>query len=231
MPNPKKAKKKPVVRPGRSPVPPPLPPSGRRLSQELLALFLLVLDIFLILSLVSHHPADPQTLAALGKAKTVSNWAGQIGAFVSAWLMGGIGLASFWLPIMLSWLALQSYQGSLPMISPWTAMAYVSLPLASAGLLALGWPTLDWGGGYLPGGGAIGLRLTGYFQPILNLAGSLLLFTAVALAGFMGITRLSYVALLGRCGDWIGSLGRSGVRRRRPDAGIGTDHRAKTAGP
>ncbi len=186
----------------------PVDPPGRRLSQELFALILLVLDLFLILSLVSYNPADPQTLAALGKVPTVSNWAGKVGALVAAWLMGGIGLAAFWLPIMLSWLALQCYQGTLGAISLWTGVAYLTLPLATAGLLALGWPVITWERGLLPGGGALGRWLTGHLQPVLNLAGSLLLFTAVALASFMGITRLSYVALLGRLGDWVSSLGR-----------------------
>ena len=118
---------------------------------------------------------------------------------------------------MLSWLALQSYQGSLGIISPWTGLAYFGLPLASAGLLSLGWPALAWGGGLIPGGGGIGRWLTGHFQPVFNLAGSLLLFTAVALASFMGITRLSYVALLSRLGDWVNGLGRSRPRTPLPD--------------
>ena len=195
-----------------------LTPPGRRLSQELFALILLVLDLFLILSLVSYSPADPQTLAALGKVPAVSNWGGKVGALIAAWLMGGIGLAAFWLPIMLSWLALQCYQGTLGAISPWTGVAYLTLPLATAGLLALGWPVITWERGLLAGGGAVGRWLTGHSQPVFNLAGSLLLFTAVALASFMGITRLSYVTLLGRLGDWVGNLG----RRRRPGLGTGT---------
>ncbi len=216
MPTPKRAKNKKILKPKR-PVPPPAQPPGRRLSQELLALVLLVLDIFLIFSLVSYSPADPQTLTAMGKVPAVSNWVGKVGAQIAAWLMGGFGLAAFWLPIMLSWLALQSYQGSLTIISPWTAMAYLTLPLATSGLLALGWPTLAWGGSHIPGGGGIGRWLTGNFQPIFNSAGSLLIFTAVALASFMGITRLSYVALLTRAGDWVNGLGRSRSKSPRPD--------------
>ncbi len=216
MPTLKKAKKKIITRPKQPGLPPP-EPSGRRLSQELFALILLVLDLFLILSLVSYNPADPQTLTALGKAPAVSNWAGKAGALISAWLMGGIGLGAFWVPIMLSWLALQCYQGTLGAISPWTGAAYLTLPLASAGLVALGWPMLSWGGGLLPGGGAVGRWLTGHLQPVFNLAGSLLLFLAVALASFMGITRLSYVSLLGRLGDWVGSLGRAKSRDRMPE--------------
>ena len=216
MPTPKRAKKKTIIRTKR-PAPLPAQPTRRRLSQELLALILLVLDLFLILSLVSYNPADPQTMTALGKVPAVTNWVGKVGALISAWLMGGFGLAAFWLPIMLSWLALQSYQGTLRMISPWSGLAYLTLPLASAGLLALGWPTLAWGGGHMLGGGAIGRWLTGHSQPVLNLAGSLLLFTAVALASFMGITRLSYIALLGRLTEWVNGLGRSRFRSPVPD--------------
>ena len=132
--------------------------------------------------------------------------------------MGGIGLAAFWLPIMLSWLALQCYQGTLGAISPWTWVAYLTLPLASAGLLALGWPVLTWGHGLLPGGGAVGRWLTGHLQPVFNLAGSLLLLASLALASFMGITRLSYVALLQRLGDWVSNLARPRHRYPEPEA-------------
>ena len=217
MPTAKRAKKK-VTSVAKRPAPPSVDPPGRRLSQELFALILLVLDLFLILSLVSYSPADPQTLAALGKVPAVSNWGGKVGALIAAWLMGGIGLAAFWLPIMLSWLALQCYQGTLGAISPWTGVAYLTLPLATAGLLALGWPVITWERGLLAGGGAVGRWLTGHSQPVFNLAGSLLLFTAVALASFMGITRLSYVTLLGRLGDWVEQPGSAA----RPGLGAGT---------
>jgi len=209
MPTQKRTKKKTNARSARPSTSPPAP-AGRRLSQELVALLLVVLDLFLILSLVSFNPGDPQTLAGLSKATAVANWAGKAGALFAAWLMGGLGLAAFWLPIMVSWLALQSYQGSLGGLSPWTGAAYLTLPLASAGLLTLGWPMIGWGGGQLAGGGAIGAWLTRQVQPVLNLAGSLLLFAALALASFMGITRLSYVALLRRLGENLGQL----VRRR-----------------
>jgi DNA segregation ATPase FtsK/SpoIIIE, S-DNA-T family len=217
MPTAKRSKKKTISVSKRS-APLPADPPGRRLSQELFALILLVLDVFLILSLVSYNPADPQTLTALGKVPTVSNWAGKVGALIAAWLMGGIGLAAFWLPIIVSWLALQCYQGTLRVISPWTGAAYLTLPLASAGLLSLVWPVITWSHGLLPGGGAVGRWLTGHLQPVLNLAGSLLLLTAVALASFMGITRLSYVALLGRLGDWVSNLGRPRLRVSEPEA-------------
>ena len=211
MPTPKRNKKKTNAKMPRALVPPPAASPGRRLSQELVALLLLVLDLFLILSLVSFNPADPQNLAALSKTAAVTNWGGKAGAFFAACLMGSLGLAAFWVPIMVSWLALQCFQGSWGALSPWTGAAYLALPVASAGLLTLGWPSLTWGTGQLLGGGSIGAWLTRQIQPVLNLAGSLLLFTAVALASFMGITRLSYVALLRRLGDGLGR-----ALRRRP---------------
>ncbi|AEB08494.1 DNA translocase FtsK [Desulfobacca acetoxidans] len=208
MPTNKKVKKK-AVAVSRRPAPPIAPPPVRRLGQELGALVLLVLDAFLILSLASYNPADPQTLAALGKAAAVANWAGKAGALLSAWLMGAIGLAAFWLPIMVSWLALQCYQRTAGVLSPWTVVAYLALPLTSAGLLALGWPVLNWGSGLLWGGGAMGRWLTDLSQPVLNLAGTVLVLTAASLAAFMGVTRLSYVAVLRRLAGVLGNLARS----------------------
>ena len=52
MPTLKKTKKKTPARPSR-PAPVQAPPLGRRLSQELVALVLLVVDVFLILRLAS----------------------------------------------------------------------------------------------------------------------------------------------------------------------------------
>ncbi|MBM4289013.1 MAG: hypothetical protein FJ135_12890 [Deltaproteobacteria bacterium] len=91
MPAAKKRKKK-APAPTRKVTPPPEGAPGRRLSQEMFALILLVLDVFLILSLVSYNPADLQVGAATAKVAGVSNWAGKVGAMTAGWLMGGIGL-------------------------------------------------------------------------------------------------------------------------------------------
>lgn len=185
----------------------------RQLSQEVGAVLLLALDLFLVLALVSYSPRDPQSLQALIPATVVANWTGKAGALLAAWLIWALGLAAFWLPIMVSWLAIQVYQGWWPCRSWGTIAAYFLLPASSAGLLAWGWPQLGWHGVLLPGGGAVGRWLVAQLLPVFNRAGTVIILGALAAAAFMGITRLSYAGLLQYL---LQSYRRLGHRRPQP---------------
>jgi len=183
-----------------------LPVPGRRLQHELLALLLLALDVFLVLSLASYFPGEWAGATTSGAG--LHNWGGKAGAFLSYYLMGWLGLAAFWLPIMVCWLALQVFQGSPRPRRPVLVLAYLGLPLTSAGLLTLGWPVVAWGPGRLLGGGSIGRALTAQLLPWLNTAGTTLVLVAVLLASFMGLTRISYVGLLQCLRDGLQTIGR-----------------------
>ncbi|MBW1951822.1 MAG: DNA translocase FtsK 4TM domain-containing protein [Deltaproteobacteria bacterium] len=182
---------------------PAAPPPGRRLSQEIIALLLLVLDLFLVISLLSYSSTDTAGLTAVGP---VANWGGKAGALIADYLIRALGLAAFWLPIILSWLALKFYQGDAGLRYPWHWLAYLGLPLATAGLISLGWPMFPLGGSQILGGGTLGWRLLVLLTPWLNLAGTALALVALLLVSFMAVTRISYVALLGLIREKIAAL-------------------------
>ena len=98
-----------------TPQAPPAPPVSwpRRLGQEMTALLLVGLAGFLLLALGSHSAQDPQSLAGIWSAPGVGNSAGKAGALLAAQLLWGLGLASFWLPVLLLGLAWQSHRRGL----------------------------------------------------------------------------------------------------------------------
>ncbi len=193
---------------GKPPAPVPEAVSWqRRLGQEVAALLLLGLAVFLFLALLSHRLDDPQGLAALWDVPGVHNWMGKAGAYLAAWGLWGLGLAAFWLPVMFTGLAWRAHRHGLEDLSGLQVAASGGVLVASAGLLALAWPRFRWGGGWLHTGGRLGdflgLTLTGW----LNGAGAALALVLFLLVAAMGATRLSWAGLLttlwrGLCRFW-----------------------------
>ena len=195
---------------------PPVPPPAtwpRRLGQEMTAILLLGLAGFLLLALGSHSLQDPQGFLSTLNAAVVKNAGGKAGALVAAYCLAGLGLAAFWLPLLLLGLAWQSHRRGLEDLSWPQAVAALGLLLATAGLLALGWPTVSWGGDLMYGGGSLGKIIAHVLRASLNPAGAVLALALVLLISFMGVTRLSYVGLLAWLGQGTGRLWRRLWRR------------------
>lgn len=212
----RKIKKKPrPAKPAKEPTP-SVP--VRRLVHEMAALILVALGVFVALSLLSFRPTDPTGWAGLWAAPRIANWAGKAGALVAGNCFRGLGLASFWLPIILGWLALQFYRVDPGLRHPGPWLAYLGLVLASAGILALGWPIVLWDHGPLPSGGLLGREVVALLTPWLNLAGTALVLTALLLVSFMGATRISYVAVLGLIQRGFTQLAQACWPRRRVPA-------------
>jgi len=197
----KNSKRKPKAAPAVKPPAGPEVSWPRRLGQEMAALLLLGLAGFFLLALGSHSLADPQGLAAVWQAPAVHNAAGKAGALAAACCIWGLGLASFWAPLMLLGLAWQSHQEGLDDLGWPQALAALGVLLASAGLLSLGWPALTWGGGLIYGGGAVGKLIARVLLSSLNPAGAALGLGLLLLLSVMGATRLSYVGLMALLGQ------------------------------
>jgi S-DNA-T family DNA segregation ATPase FtsK/SpoIIIE len=175
----------------------------RRLGQEMAALLLLGLAGFFGLALWSHTPGDPQGLVAIIQAAAVQNAAGKAGALTAAYCLWGLGLAAFWLPLMLLGLAWQSHHEGLEDLGWRQTVSGLGVLLASAGLLSLGWPAVTWGGELIYGGGGLGKVLAGGLVALLNPAGAALGLGLILLISIMGATRLSYVGLMALLGQGL----------------------------
>jgi S-DNA-T family DNA segregation ATPase FtsK/SpoIIIE len=206
-------RKRQAAPPAGAPAGPPPLPWPRRLGQEMAALLLLGLAGFCCLALVTHTLQDPQGLVATWQAAGVHNAAGKAGSLLAAYGLWGLGLAAFWVPLILLALAWESHHRGLEDLSWTQALSALGVLLASAGLLSLGWPFLSWGGGLLHGGGSLGSLLTGGLLGLLNRPGALLALALLLLVSFMGATRLSYAGLAGLVGR--GALAAWYLARRR----------------
>jgi DNA segregation ATPase FtsK/SpoIIIE, S-DNA-T family len=196
---------------------PPAPPAvtwQRRLGQEVAALLLLGLALYILLALTSYSLADPQGLWKVWSASAISNWGGKAGA-VLAWAgLGLLGLGAFLVPLMLMGLAWQSHRQGLEYLSWPQVISALAVLAAGAGLLSLSKPYISWGQGLIHTGGRLGDLLAAGLTGLLNGPGAALLLALLLVLGIMGATRLSLVGLM----SLVGSLARSawGSRRRRP---------------
>ena len=200
-------KKSAARKPKAAPAPKPAPEVSwpQRLAQEMAALLLLGLAGFFLLGLWSHSPADPQGLVAIFQAPGVHNAAGKAGALMAAYLISGLGLAAFMLPLMFLGLAWQSHHEGLEDLGWLQTLSGLGVLLASAGLLSLGWPAVNWGGDMMYGGGGLGKLISGGLHALLNPAGAALGLGLLWLVSVMGATRLSYVGLMALLGQALRS--------------------------
>ena len=80
---------------------------------------------------------------------------------MAAYLISGLGLAAFILPLMFLGLAWQSHHEGLEDLGWLQTLSGLGVLLASAGLLSLGWPAVNWGGDMMYGGGGLGKLIAG----------------------------------------------------------------------
>ncbi|MFZ5452741.1 MAG: DNA translocase FtsK 4TM domain-containing protein [Thermodesulfobacteriota bacterium] len=195
--------------------PDPGVPRPRRLGQEMTAVLLLGLAVFLLLSLWTWTLKDPQSLTELWQAHGVRNWGGKAGAILARYLLVALGLAAFWLPLCVIGLAWKSYRSGLDDLSLKQGIALGGMMAASAGLLALGWPLLRWGDWSFPSGGYVGVLLARGLPRLLNPSGAALALALLLLISIMSATRLSYLGLLSLVGRIFTGLWSLIWRRRR----------------
>ncbi len=165
-------------------------PTRHRRLNEVLGLIVLFGASLLLLALASYTPTDPSfnTVGAYATGRPAHNWAGQVGAYVADALLQLIGVAAFFLPLVLGRIGF-NWMRSRPAGSPLAkaiglAMWVVFAP-AAIGLLpgALLWRHA------LPVAGVSGRLLADFLVEYLNLPGaSIVLLMMVALSLYLATT-------------------------------------------
>jgi len=189
----------------------------RRLGQEVVALLLLGLALFVLLSLVSYSLADPQGLLKVWSAPVVSNWGGKAGAFLASGCLGLLGLGAFLVPLLLLGLAWQSHHQGLEYLTWTQVISALAMLGGCAGLFGLAWPYISWGQGLIHSGGYLGKALAEGLTALLNRPGAALVLAFLFLLGIMGTTRLSLVGLLSLLGELTRKAWETMRRRRLPE--------------
>ena len=166
-------------------------------SQEILGLFLLAGAVFACASLLSYSPEDPSLSHYALKGS--SNWMGPVGANFAAFLMEMLGLASWWIPVILAamaWSLFCSRKDRIPsfplLISGWMAML-----LATSMAFAL-WSTAGEGPAVTPtaaSGGIIGLSLTNFLINWIGEWGTILSGVVLFITGLLAATTFSLAGI------------------------------------
>ncbi len=185
---------------------------------EILGLFLGALGVLLLLSLLSHHPADPSFSSPQMTNWPVKNWIGKFGSYLSSFLFEWLGLASFWLCFILFQLTGFSFRKE-PHPSPsWYAVGYLLVIFSFAGLLSSGDENFQFFGWNFPWGGVLGYLVFHRLELLLNPPGTHIFLIALLLTGFIIITRVSLARVGERVQVWLFSHGRrlrDGVQKKR----------------
>jgi S-DNA-T family DNA segregation ATPase FtsK/SpoIIIE len=165
------------------------PTRNRRLN-EILGLTLLVTASLLLLALATYTPTDPSfsTVGGYATGRPAHNWTGMVGAYFSDAVLQMIGVAAFFLPLILGRLGI-CWMRSRPAGSPkaktiglllWIAFAPAAIALLPGHLL--------WRGA-LPIAGVTGRLLSDTMVHYLNLPGAIIVLgLMVALSLYLATT-------------------------------------------
>jgi DNA segregation ATPase FtsK/SpoIIIE, S-DNA-T family len=152
-------------------------------GNELLGILLLAAAAFLVLSLGSHHPQDPSLLHSVPADAHAHNWAGAVGAQVSAMAFGFFGLTCFLIPFFLlvsGWRRLRR-RGAPRVVG--RGFGAILLLASTPALLQIGLGRLVWLDGSIAAGGAFGLLLADFLQSRLNFPGTLVVLGSAVAVG------------------------------------------------
>ncbi|MCX8118862.1 MAG: DNA translocase FtsK 4TM domain-containing protein [Desulfobacterota bacterium] len=193
-----------------------------RLKREIVGIVLIAVALFLLLSLISYHPADPSFFSYATAPREIANWVGIVGAYGSALLFQGVGFPAFLIPLVLGLYAIGyilrwEYKYPLLKLFGWAIILLTTASLFSLWTKPLQIPPRD----FLLGG-ILGEILSRWLSRYLNLPGATLLLGCLWVLGFVLGTGVSFFGLvrgitggLGRLADRIGTIKR--MRKERSE--------------
>lgn len=177
-------------------------------------ILMLFVSIFLLLALISYHPSDSSWSHSVA-IKNVVNITGEVGAWVSDFLLYMFGCLAYLFPFVLTvsgWIFFQHRRRKKtePFIIVWFLVllrsgGFVLVLLASSALAVICQPFLPY---HLPGneGGMLGAVVVGALLPICNKAGTILILLSSLMIGitlFTGLSWFRFLELLGRGLKWL----------------------------
>jgi S-DNA-T family DNA segregation ATPase FtsK/SpoIIIE len=153
-------------------------------GSEIVGVLLLALAAFLALAFGSHHPLDPSVFhhPPLSPAE-VRNWAGPVGAHVSAVGFGFFGLACLLMPLFLTAAGWRRFRHRDPRKIVGRGFGALLVLAALPALLQIGLGRVAWSDGSIAAGGGFGTLFSGFLLGQLSLAGSLVLLFALLACG------------------------------------------------
>lgn len=177
-------------------------------GKDVLAVLLAVIAIFVVLCLVSYHPADP-ALNSMSNVKQIKNLGGVVGAYTSDILLTIFGISAYVVAVLLFLMSLLQLVGRRLKLRVREVVFYLFLLFSASALFHLRFETIDIRGHAIAGGGMIGGLIGELLVHYLNRSGAALILSASVLLFFMLSTHITLVSI----GDaiyvasrWIGRI-------------------------
>jgi S-DNA-T family DNA segregation ATPase FtsK/SpoIIIE len=170
-------------------------------SREGALILLIAICVFLLMALISHHPADPG-FASTGSHKIVQNYGGKAGAWSADILLYFFGNVAYLFPLLIAYRASvifkfrrqrKGFHWPMFLIR---FIGFILTILGATGLLSL----YAIAGLNDSSGGVIGKEFSANLLAIFNLSGSTLLLVAMLLLGLTVFTGISWLGLMDRTG-------------------------------
>lgn len=171
---------------------------GRKLTRELIGLFLLFWALLVLLSLLTFNVNDPSLNHVVSGNVVISNKAGLFGAYLAGFLNDVFGIAAFIWPLVFAALG-ATYVSSVYELLWWRWCGYFLLTLC---LLSAG-AAWDIRLGDVSGGGMVGRALHQNSRLYFSPGGSWLVWLFVVLIAVQLAFDVSWVNLLRRFGDYL----------------------------
>jgi len=176
-----------------------------RLNREIWGIIISVAALLIIISLFSYSPNDRSLNTPSGNLQT-HNWGGFVGAYLADFLLQGLGLASYLLPIFLALAAYELFRANSQEIRLTTATGYGVLLVSSAILLSL---VIDSESARDAGGVLGGFLKEGLLIPLFGPISATLIILSTLLLSLMLLSQNSLVEILYRTGRGLGRLKKS----------------------
>ncbi len=195
-----------------------MPPAVKRepidYGKDVLAVLLAVVAIFVVLCLVSYHPADP-ALNSMSNVKQIKNLVGVVGAYTADILLTVLGISAYVVAALLFFMSLLQLVGRKLKLRVREVVFYVLLLFCASALFHLRFETIDIRGHAVAGGGMIGGLIGELLVHYLNRSGAALILSAAVLLFFMLSTHITLVSIgdaIYAVSKWVGRIvGRASV--------------------
>ena len=161
------------------------------LAVEIVAVLMVFVAIFALLSLVSYDSRDPSWANSLESGHDVHNYAGRAGAHFAEALLQFLGLMAFFVPFALGFIGLKAIlpDGRSGLLVRTAGILILFLILCPLLFLLLG--SFPWGKAEIRAGGILGDLVSSVLVGFLNHAGSLILLLAALILFLLFSTRWS----------------------------------------
>jgi S-DNA-T family DNA segregation ATPase FtsK/SpoIIIE len=191
---------------------------GSRLNREIWGVIVGVLALFLASSLFSYDPQDRSLNTPSGNIQT-ANWGGMVGAYLADFLLQGVGLSSYLVPILLALASYNLFFHSMRPVRAAKAGGYALLVLSAAVLLSLLFEAED---ARRAGGVVGGFAKETALVPFFGAMGAVLIGSSLFLLSVLLVAESSLVSLAtniwakgGEAATGLGVLASDSAKRLR----------------